>query len=85
MGCYGYATHPINGSVFLSLLRSLRVVRICATKEIPAMVKRIARKLVIGATLAAVVSPAAFAAGDPLGTDPEPGVIHTILVMLGLQ
>jgi hypothetical protein len=50
------------------------------------MLKRIARKLVIGATLAAVVSPAAFAGNkDPLGTDPEPGVIHTILVMLGLQ
>jgi hypothetical protein len=48
------------------------------------MFKRIARTLVIGATLAAVVSPAAFAA-DPLGTDPEPGVVHTILVFLGLQ
>jgi hypothetical protein len=47
------------------------------------MLRRIARTLVIGATLAAVVSPAAFA--DPLGTDPEPKVIHTILVMLGLQ
>jgi hypothetical protein len=47
------------------------------------MFKRIARTLVIGATLAAVVSPAAFA--DPLGTDPEPGVVHTILVLLGLQ
>jgi hypothetical protein len=49
------------------------------------MIKRIARKLVIGATLAAVVSPVAFAAGDPLGTDPEPGMVHTILVFLGLQ
>jgi hypothetical protein len=49
------------------------------------MFKRIARTLVIGATLAAVVSPAAFAAGDPLGTDPEPGVVHTILVLLGLS
>jgi hypothetical protein len=49
------------------------------------MFKRIARKLVIGATLAAVVSPAAFAAGDPLGTDPEPRVVHVILVLLGLQ
>jgi hypothetical protein len=48
------------------------------------MFKRIARTLVIGATLAAVVSPA-FAAGDPLGTDPEPGVVHTILVLLGLS
>jgi hypothetical protein len=41
------------------------------------------RTLVIGATLAAVVSPAALA--DPLGTDPEPGAIHAILVFLGLQ
>jgi hypothetical protein len=49
------------------------------------MFKRIARTLVIGATLAAVVSPAAFASKDPLGTDPEPGVVHTILVFLGLQ
>jgi hypothetical protein len=49
------------------------------------MFKRIARTLVIGATLAAVVSPAAFASGDPLGTDPEPGkVVHAILVFLGL-
>jgi hypothetical protein len=47
------------------------------------MFGRIVRTLVIGATLAAVVSPAAFA--DPLGTDPEPGAIHTILVFLGLQ
>jgi hypothetical protein len=47
------------------------------------MLKRIARKLVIGATLAAVVSPAAFAA-DPLGTDPEPGVVHHVLALLGL-
>ena len=49
------------------------------------MFKRIARKLIVGAALAAVVSPAAFAAGDPLGTDPEPGVVHTILVFLGLS
>jgi hypothetical protein len=49
------------------------------------MFKRIARTLIIGATLAAVISPAAFAAGDPLGTDPEPGVVHAILVLLGLQ
>jgi hypothetical protein len=46
------------------------------------MLKQIARKLVIGATLAALVTPAALA--DPIGTDPEPGVVHTILVYLGL-
>ncbi|HXP07460.1 MAG TPA: hypothetical protein VN828_03145 [Acidobacteriaceae bacterium] len=50
------------------------------------MLKRFTRTLVIGATLAAMVTPATFAATrDPLGTDPEPGVMHTILVMLGLQ
>jgi hypothetical protein len=49
------------------------------------MFQRIARTLVIGASLAAVLSPAAFAAHDPLGTDPEPGVVHRILMMLGLQ
>jgi hypothetical protein len=49
------------------------------------MFKRITRTLVIGATLAAVVSPAALASGDPLGTDPEPGIVHTILVFLGLS
>jgi hypothetical protein len=49
------------------------------------MLKRFARTLVIGATLAAMVTPAAFAAGDPLGTDPEPGMVHVLLVMLGLQ
>jgi hypothetical protein len=46
------------------------------------MLKRIARKLVIGATLATLITPVALA--DPLGTDPEPGVIHTILVLLRL-
>jgi hypothetical protein len=49
------------------------------------MFTRIARTLVIGAALAAMITPAAFAAGDPLGTDPEPGAIHMLLVFLGLQ
>jgi hypothetical protein len=48
------------------------------------MFTRIARTLVIGAALAAMVTPA-FAAGDPLGTDPEPGPIHKILRFLGMQ
>jgi hypothetical protein len=47
------------------------------------MLKQIARKLAIGATLFALVTPAALAS-TPLGTDPEPGVVHTILTFLGL-
>jgi hypothetical protein len=47
------------------------------------MLKQIARKVAIGATLVALVTPVAFAS-TPLGTDPEPGVVHTILVFLGL-
>jgi hypothetical protein len=47
------------------------------------MLKQIARKLVIGATFIALVTPAALAS-TPLGTDPEPGVVHTILAFLGL-
>jgi hypothetical protein len=48
------------------------------------MFTRIARKLVIGATLAAMVAPAALA--EVTGTDPEPrpGVVHTILAFLGI-
>lgn len=45
------------------------------------MMKPIARKLVIGAALLALVTPA-FA--SPIGTDPEPGVVHAILSILGL-
>jgi hypothetical protein len=47
------------------------------------MLKQIARKLAIGATFIALVTPAALAS-TPLGTDPEPGVIHTILAFLGV-
>ena len=47
------------------------------------MFERIVRKLAIGVTLIALVTPAAFAA-TPLGTDPEPGVVHVILAFLGL-
>ena len=47
------------------------------------MLKQIARKIAVGATLVALVTPAALAS-TPLGTDPEPGVVHTILVFLGL-
>ena len=42
-----------------------------------------ARKLALCSALLAVVTPAAFAS-SPLGTDPEPHVIHAILVLLGL-
>jgi hypothetical protein len=48
------------------------------------MTKRIARTLMVGVTLAALITPGAFAA-TPTGTDPEPpGMVHTILVFLGL-
>jgi hypothetical protein len=47
------------------------------------MLKQIARKLAVGATLVALVTPAALAS-TPLGTDPEPGVVHTILTFFGL-
>jgi hypothetical protein len=47
------------------------------------MLKQIARKLAVGATLLALVTPAALAS-TPLGTDPEPGVVHTILTFFGL-
>ncbi len=47
------------------------------------MLKQLARKLTLCATLFALVTPVAFAS-TPLGTDPEPGVVHTILAFLGL-
>jgi hypothetical protein len=47
------------------------------------MLKQIARTLAISATLLALVTPAAFAQ-SPTGTDPEPGVVHTVLAFFGL-
>lgn len=47
------------------------------------MFNQIGRKLAICVTLLALVTPAAFAS-SPTGTDPEPGVVHTILVFLGM-
>ncbi|MGB8536427.1 MAG: hypothetical protein WCD57_08440 [Acidobacteriaceae bacterium] len=47
------------------------------------MLKQIARTVAISATLLALVTPAAFAA-TPTGTDPEPGVVHTILAFFGM-
>ena len=47
------------------------------------MLKQIARTVAISATLLALVTPAALAQ-IPTGTDPEPGVVHTILALLGL-
>ena len=47
------------------------------------MLKQIARKIAVSATLLALVTPVALAS-TPLGTDPEPGVVHTILAFLGL-
>jgi hypothetical protein len=46
------------------------------------MLTRFARKLVIGAALAAMVAPAALA--NPTGTDPVPNTLQTILSLLGL-
>jgi hypothetical protein len=50
------------------------------------MLKHIGRKLAVGVTLAALVTPVAFA--SPTGTDPEPGpgpgVVHIVLALLGL-
>jgi hypothetical protein len=45
------------------------------------MLKHVARKLMIGAALVALATPAAFAT---TGTDPEPGIVHVILTYLGL-
>ncbi len=45
------------------------------------MLKHLARTLTIGVALLTLITPAAFA---QLGTDPEPGVVHTILAYLGL-
>ena len=47
------------------------------------MLKQIARTVAISATMLALAAPAAFAS-IPTGTDPEPGVVHTILAFLGL-
>ena len=47
------------------------------------MMKQIVRTLAVSATLLALVTPAALAS-TPLGTDPEPGIVHTILAFLGL-
>ncbi len=45
------------------------------------MLKHLACKLTIGAALFALVTPAALA---QTGGDPEPGMVHVILVYLGL-
>jgi hypothetical protein len=47
------------------------------------MLKQIVRTVAISATLLALVTPAAFAS-IPTGTDPEPGVAHTILAVSSL-
>jgi hypothetical protein len=46
------------------------------------MLQRIARNLMIGVTLAALITPGAFA--TPTGGDPRPGLMHTVLEFLGL-
>lgn len=45
--------------------------------------KQMVRTLAVSATLLALVTPAAVAS-TPLGTDPEPGIVHTILAFLDL-
>jgi hypothetical protein len=45
------------------------------------MFKHLASKLIIGAALLSLVTPAALA---QTGTDPEPGVVQVILTYLGL-
>ncbi|HET6216497.1 MAG TPA: hypothetical protein VFE27_05715 [Acidobacteriaceae bacterium] len=47
------------------------------------MLKQIARTIAVAATFFALVAPAALAS-TPLGTDPEPGTMHAILVFFGL-
>lgn len=47
------------------------------------MIKQIGRKVAVCLTLVALVTPVAFAS-SPTGTDPEPGVVHTILAFFGL-
>ena len=46
------------------------------------MLQRIARNLVIGVTLAALMTPGVFATAT--GGDPRPGLMHTVLAFLGL-
>jgi hypothetical protein len=46
------------------------------------MFKHVARKLAVGATLVALITPVALASST--STEPEPGVVHTILALLGL-
>jgi hypothetical protein len=46
------------------------------------MMKPIVRMLAISATLLALATPAL--ASTPLGTDPEPGIVHAIIAILGL-
>jgi hypothetical protein len=47
------------------------------------MLNKFARKIAVGLTLAALITPVAFA--SPTGTDPEPrGAVAIILSLLGL-
>jgi hypothetical protein len=46
------------------------------------MLKHFARKLAICSTIFALITPVALA--SPLGTDPEPEIVHSILALLGL-
>jgi hypothetical protein len=46
------------------------------------MLKHFARKLAVGVTLVALITPVALASST--STEPEPGVVHTILAFFGL-
>jgi hypothetical protein len=48
------------------------------------MLNLVSRKFAIVTMIVALATPAAFANNTPTGTDPEPGVVHVILVFLGL-
>ena len=48
------------------------------------MLKQVSRTFATAAMILALTAPAAFANTTPTGTDPEPGVVHIILVFLGL-
>jgi hypothetical protein len=55
-----------------------------SVKEKTTMIQRIGRRIGIGVMVMAFITPAAFAAGSPTGTDPEPKIVHSILAFFGL-
>jgi hypothetical protein len=79
----GSATAANKPSSFYRVAPSLPQAQLALFKETP-MLNKFARKIAVGVTLAALITPVAFAA-SPTGTDPEPrGAIAIILAILGL-